>query len=197
METVLKNGYEKILNIFYKEKNGKIHLREISRRIKMNENSATRFLKQLEEQDILKSEREGNLKKYFIQKKIQIFWIFSLFDIRKYNSLPNIRKNAITQFIDRLEEKPLIVLLFGSTVKKTFVSSSDVDLMLVVNRKIKTEHAETYAESQTGIRINSFQLTHKNFQEEIKLKKDTLVQSAISTGYPIINHLSYYEIILK
>ena len=48
MKTILKEGYEKILRLFYSQKDARIHLREIARRTKLNENSVFRFLKQLE-----------------------------------------------------------------------------------------------------------------------------------------------------
>ena len=41
-------------------------MRDIARKTELNENSATRFLKQLEEEGALVSKREGNLKKYYL-----------------------------------------------------------------------------------------------------------------------------------
>ncbi len=57
MITMLKSGYLKIMRLFYKDKNTKLHLREIARQAKLHEPSATRFLKNLEREGILKSEK--------------------------------------------------------------------------------------------------------------------------------------------
>jgi len=48
METILKDGYNKILSLFYNNKFAEIHLREIARKTKLNENSTSRFLNLLE-----------------------------------------------------------------------------------------------------------------------------------------------------
>jgi len=197
MKTILKTGYEKIMKLFYVNKQAKIHLRDIARKTKLNENSATRFLKQLEKQKVLKSKKDGNLKKYSITKNKVTFFIFIFFDIQKFEKLPSLRKNAINYFLNKLEEKPLMIVLFGSTSKETFTKKSDIDLLLIVNKKINTNKAENYVDSQTGMKINCFQITHNNFVKELKLKEDKVIQSALESGYPIINHLNYYDLVLK
>lgn len=194
METLLKTGHEKIMTLFYSDRHAKIHLREIARKTNLNENSATRFLKQLEQQDILHSEKDGNLKKYSIQKNISTYSLFSFFDVRRFNELPRIRKRAITCFLEKLSEKPIIAFLFGSTAKNTFSGKSDIDLLLIVNKNIKTEQAQTYAEAQTAIRISCIQIKHGDFSIELKTKQDKVIQSALNTGYPLTNHIEYYEI---
>jgi predicted nucleotidyltransferase/predicted transcriptional regulator len=197
METILKKGSEKIINLFYKDKYLNIHLRDIARKTNLNENSASRFLKQLEEQQILTSKKQGNLKNYSIEKNKNVFVLFSFFDIKKYNKLPSIRKNAVNYFFENLKEKPILVVLFGSTAKENFTKNSDLDLLLVVNKKIKTNDAENYVESQTGININCFQVSFNDFIKEIKIKQDKVIQSAVKSGYPLINHIYYYEVVLK
>ena len=95
METILKVGCERIMRVFYKEKFKNIHLREIARMTKMNENSTTRFLKMLEGGGMLESFKEGNLKKYSIKKGKKIFSLFSLFDSIEFEKLPSKIKIAI------------------------------------------------------------------------------------------------------
>ncbi len=197
MKTILKSGYEKIMRLFYADKHAKFHLRNISRQTKLNENSASIFLNNLQKDQILNSIKEGNLKKYFLEKNSLTFGLLSLFDIERFNQLPIIRKNATLYFLKELNEQPIIVILFGSTAKGDFVKNSDIDLFLVVNNKIKTKSAEDYAESQTGLRINCLQMTYSNFLKEIKLEEDKVMQSAINSGYPLTNHLKYYSEVLQ
>ncbi len=196
METILKEGYWKIMKLFYEDKRAKIHLRSIARKTGLNENSATRFLEGLRKNNLLKYEKEGNLKKYSIEKNSRTYLIFSMFDTEKFNRLPSLRKNSITYFFEKLEEKPIILILFGSTSKETYEKESDIDLLLIVNGKIKTEKAENYAEAQTGIRISCFQIAYSDFIREIKIKEDKVIASAVNSGYPLTNHLKYYEEIL-
>src|SRR3989344_2854600 len=68
MVTILKTGYDKIMRLFYKDKSLSLHLREIARQTKLHGPSATRFLGSLEKDGILKSKKDGNLKKYSLIK---------------------------------------------------------------------------------------------------------------------------------
>jgi len=185
------------MRLFYKDKNAKFHLREIARKTALNENSATRFLLELEKENLLISERDGNMKKFGISRNDMAFVIFAVFDAERFGRLPGIRKNAISHFLNELGEKPVIAVLFGSTAKETYGGESDIDMLLVVNRKTATENAVNYAESQTGIMINPVQITFPDFLDELKTKDDSVIQSALGTGYPLTNHILYYREMLR
>jgi predicted nucleotidyltransferase len=199
MENLFNSGHSKILQLYYDDKKAGIHLREIARKTKLNENSATRFLKQLEEAGILISKKDGNLKKYYInlKKPDKMGYIFTSFDLEKFNKLPSLRKRAIEYYLDNLEEKPIIAFLFGSTAKGTFRNDSDIDLLLIVNKKIDDEKAKKHADALAGLKIQSFQISYKDFLKELKLKDDKVIQSALNTGYPILNQILFYEVVLN
>ena len=197
METVLKEGYEKILKLFYLNKNKEIHLRDIARKTKLNENSVSRFLKRLEEEKLLISKKDGNLKKYKLLKNKKAFLVLSLFDIERLEKLPKLRKDAIDYFLNNLKDKPLIALLFGSTAKRTFNDKSDLDVLLIVNKKIKTETSENYTEAQTNIKVNIIQINLLDFVKELKMKQDLVIQSALNSGYPLTNHIYFYEVVMN
>lgn len=196
METIIKPGYEKILALFYNDQRASIHLRDISRKAGLNENSASRFLKQLEKQAVLRSAKEANLKKYSLRKNDRTYAILSFFDVERLNRLPSIRKNAILCFLRELPQKPVFCVLFGSTAKNNFTAESDIDLLLVVNERINTKRAEEHADAQTAIRISPMQIEGNEFKEELKLKQDKVVQSALATGYPVTNHIEFYRMVL-
>ena len=193
MLTTLRPGYEKIIQLFYRDKALKLHFREIARQTELFEPSAYRFLNSLEKNQILKSEKDGNLKKYSIKKGIRAYFLFEAFDLEKFEKLPSIRRNAIKTYLDNLPEKPVFAILFGSTAKGTYKNDSDIDVLLVTNNKINAEQAEKEANALTAIRMSTFQITHKDFLTDLKMKEDKVVQSAIASGYPLINHIQYYE----
>jgi len=197
MITMIKTGHSKILRLFYEDKKASLHLRDIARKTKLYPNSVTRFLNQLEKEGILTFQKDGNLKKYRIKKSEKLSNIFTSFDIERLNKLPLARKRAINYFLDKLHEKPIMVLLFGSTAKETFRKDSDIDLLLIVNKKIDIEKAKDYVDAQIGIKINCFQITYEEFKKEIKLKEDKVIQSSLKTGYPIFNQMLFYEVYLN
>jgi len=193
MITLLKTGYWKVMQLFYKNKSAHYHLREISRLTKLHGPSVSAILNELEEKGILKSQRQGNLREYSIIRNKNTFLIYTIFDLERWNRLPTIRKQAIECYLDKLPEQPIFVILFGSTAKETYRSGSDVDILIITNKIISTEDAEKEANALTGIKVSSFQMNRDQFLKEIKLKEDSVVQSALNTGYPQINHISYYE----
>lgn len=197
MKTLIKTGYYKILKLFYENKKARIHLRDIARKTKLNENSVTRFLKALEKEQILISKKDGNLKKYNILKNSNTLLLFAIFDMEKLNNLPVIRKRAINYFLNSLKEKPIITLLFGSTATETFKKNSDIDLLLIMNKKGNVDESEKYVDAQTGIKVNCLQVSFNEFIREIRLKQDKVMQSALNNGYPIFNNIYFYEVYLN
>ncbi len=193
IRTIIHTQYWSILQLFYTNHNSPLHLRDICRKINLRESATSRHLQALERVNILKSHKDANLKKYSIKKQA-IPELFSLFDRDKLEALPLLRKNAIAFYIDALKEKPIFIILFGSTAKRTFRDDSDIDLITVFNKKKNTGDAIKYAEAQTGIRVNEFQLTYTEFVQELKLKQDNVIQAGIETGYPVYNQLYFEEI---
>src|SRR6056297_1827866 len=185
MKTILNKNKGIIMELFYENKEKSFHLREISRKLSLNPNTVFKALNDLENDDYVSHEKKGNQKRYSINKNSITYAIFSLFDIKKYKTLPKSRKRAIKYFLDSLEQKPLITILFGSTATGNFNEDSDIDLFLITNSGINTQEAEKYSESQTGIKINSFQSILKEFKDNLKLEQDETLSSAIESGYPM------------
>ena len=77
----------RIFEIFYRNKNIPMHLREISRKINLREGPLSRHLKS----DILISKKQVNLKLFQINPKY-LPMIFLLFDFERFGNLPKIRQ---------------------------------------------------------------------------------------------------------
>jgi predicted nucleotidyltransferase len=194
MKTIMKTGAWKILKEFYNNGNSALHLRDIARKTKMNESSVSRHLNFLVKDKILSEELDGNMRKFCIAK-LFISKIFPLYDSEVFDKLPLLRKNAIKLYIEKLGEKPVMLVVFGSTSKGTYRQDSDIDILEIVNSMRDNAEAKKFAEAQTGIRIQVFQITLDKFEEELKMKKDKVVLAAVETGFPVFNNKYYYEVI--
>lgn len=194
MLTYMRSGYENILKLFYNNPKEKIHLREIARQTELHEPSVYRILNELEHDNILQSEKEGNLKKYSLTKTKQTYHLLTAFDIERFASVPTLRKRAIHTFLKTLPEQPVFAILFGSTAKETHTKDSDIDILLVTNKKIQTRQAKNKTDALTATQVNTVQITYDEFLKELKLQEDSVIQSAIHTGYPLTNHIQYYEV---
>jgi len=194
MKTIIKTAVWKILELFYKNYNSPLHLREIARKTGMNESSISRHLNNLVKQEVLKSSKEANLRKFCVVKK-QAPLVFPLFDEERLENLPLLRKDAIKIYLNKLKKKPLLVIIFGSTAKETFRKDSDIDIVKISSAKDEDKEAVKYAEAQTGLKLQVLNLTEEQFRKELKMKEDYVLQSALKTGFPVFNAKYYYEAI--
>jgi predicted nucleotidyltransferase len=195
MLTIIPQGLRKIFGLFHSNRESSFHVREITRRTRLNQNSTVRFLKKLEKEKILISKKDGNLKKYTLKKSYPAYEVLSTMDTEMFRKLPVIKQQAIEIFLDSLPKQPIIVVLFGSTARQTHKDDSDIDILLIVNQRIDTKSAIRKADAQYAQKISDFQITFSHFKKEVKLKEEHVVQSAIHTGYPITNHIYYYRCI--
>ena len=195
MRTLFRPAVWRILALFYANRNAPLHLRGIAREAGLNESSASRHLNQLTKAGILGEQKEANLRKFSVRTKA-LQSIFPLFDDEKLDSLPLLRRDAIAHYLARLPRTPLLVVVFGSTAKKNFTEGSDLDILEVFPEKTDTGAARAFSEAQTGIRVQAFQLTEHDFERELKERKDMVVLSALTTGFPVFNQRYFYEVLL-
>jgi DNA-binding transcriptional ArsR family regulator len=195
MTTVFRPGIRRILQVFYGRKDEKIHLRELSRETGMYGQSISRYLKIMEKEKILKSEKDGNMKKYGLTHSQRTYSLLSCLDVEKLEKLPLLRRNAIKTFLQALPQPPVFAIVFGSTAKGNYREDSDIDILIITNKRIDAKDAEKEVSAQCSIRISTFQMEYGDFIRELRLKADKVIQSSISTGFPVMNQISYYEAI--
>lgn len=196
METLFRPAVWRILRLFHANRNAPLHLRGIAREARLNESSASRHLNALVRQGILTERREANLRTFSVGRK-HIPALFPLFDDEKLGSLPPLRRDAIAHYLARLQRKPLLVVVFGSTAKNASRKDSDLDILEVFPGRTDTSAARAFSEAQTGIRIQPLQLTEHEFRRELRERKDMVVLSALTTGFPVFNQRYFYEVLLS
>lgn len=193
MLTTINSGHWKIMRLFYEDKNASIHLREISRRTKIHLPSTVKTLTKLVKDSVLIERKVGNLKIFSVNQTQHTYWMFTAFDLVRYKKIPSVRRRAIETYLDELPEKPVFVVLFGSTATGRHRGDSDIDLLIVPNRRISSTQAEEAAHAVTAQHIQTFQMTLNKFVKEVKLKEDHVVQSALHNGFPIWNQIQFYD----
>ena len=187
-------GKEKILECFYINRSKELYFSEILRETKLTQNTTLKHLKNLQENNLVISTKKiGNTFYKINPKNPQIYSIFSYFDFKKLNKLPSERKRAIIEFLEKLENKPLIVLVFGSTAKGTFGKESDIyNKKESENKELKKE-----IEATTGTNIQTFIIDFDYFKEQLLKQEDNMIIHAIKTGFIISGHYIFYKEALK
>ena len=192
-------GKEKILDCFYRNRSKELYFSEILRETYLTQNTTLKHLNNLQKNNLIISTKKTAHTFYKINaKNPQINSIFSYFDYRRFNELPTARKRAITEFIDELKTKPIIALIFGSTAKKTFTEESDIDILLVFNKKEEVDKKTIKdLEATTGFHIQTFIIDYEYFKEQILREEDKVITHAIKTGFVMMGHNYFYKEVLK
>ena len=199
MNKILNKGKEEILACFYRNKNKELYFSEILRETKLTPNTTLRHLENLKNNNLIISVKKiGNTFYKINNNNPQIFSLFSYFDFERFNELNTTRKRAITEFLDNLQLKPLIALIFGSTAKKSYTKGSDIDILLIFNREEKdNKELKKEIEALTGINLQTFIIDYDYFKEQLLKKEDSVLIHAIKTGFIIIGHYLFYKETLK
>ena len=148
MNNILFNkGKEKILECFYRNRKKELYFSEILRETKLTQNTTLTHLANLQRLNVIISTKKiGNTFFRTNPKNPLIYSIFSYFDYKRFNELPSERKRAINDFLDKIQIKPLVAVVFGSTAKGSFGKESDIDILLIYNKK--EEHHKTFSTHQ-------------------------------------------------
>ncbi len=192
-------GKEKILECFYKNRQKELYFSEILRETKLTQNTTLKHLKNLQNNNLIISTKKiGNTFYRINSKNSQIYSIFSYFDYKRFNELPSERKRAINEFLDKIKVKPLIALIFGSTAKGTFGKGSDIDLLLIFNKKEANDSKlKQDIEATTGVKIQTFIIDFDYFKEQILKEEDKVITHAIKTGFVMSGHDKFYKEVLN
>ena len=197
--TILSKGKGKILECFYNNRDKELYFSQILRATSLTPNTTLKHLKALESNKLVISTKKIANTFYKINNKNPlIFSIFSHFDYKQLNNLPSARKRAIIEFLDKIKTKPLIVLIFGSTAKKTYTGESDIDTLLVFNKKeLKNNKLKEDIEAITGSNIQEFMISYEYFKEQVLKGEDKVISHAIKTGFVVLGHHYFYKEVLR
>lgn len=192
-------GREKILECFYKKRNKELYFSEILRETGLTPNTTLKHLTNLKKMDLITSNKKiGNTFYSINPKNPEVYAVFSYFDYKRLNDISYERKSAIKDFLKKSRIKPLIVVLFGSTAKKSYQKKSDIDLLLIYNKKEKKEKKLLEdIEAVTGTKLQIFTIDFNYLRNQIKTGEDAVISHAIKTGFPIKGNCTFYEEILN
>jgi len=192
-------GKEKILECFYRNRKKELYFSEILRETGLTQNTTLKHLKNMHGLGLIISTKKiGNTFYKINSKNFLIYAIFSYFDYKRLNELPFERKRAINEFLDKVQIKPLITIIFGSTAKGTFGKESDIDLLLIYNKKeLENSKLKKDIEATTGVKIQTFVIDSDYFREQIIKEEDKVITHAIKTGFPITGNDKFYKEVLN
>lgn len=184
---------EKIYQAYFESKKNSLYFNEMKELSKLSDSSLANTLNKLTKSNILLQEKTKSNTFYKTKNKKLFALKFSEIAIQKFNELNIGVKNPLRNFLKNISHEIYTIILFGSASRKEEQKGSDIDLLIITNKKIDITNNKKEAEITSKYPISIFQATTKQF---IQNKDDVIVQ-ARKTGFPIYKEQNFYEVVLN
>ena len=156
-----------ILRPFFEEPNREFNVREAARILKITPATASKKLKELSKQSILKHRKERVLDLYKANLESDAYK-----DLKRYYTISNLRKSALIESLNEFYLKPAIIL-YGSSSKGMDTETSDIDLV-IISENIKEFPKRAEYEKKLGKGIHIFAVRKINDLKNMNLVNNVL-----------------------
>ena len=184
---------EKIYNAYFESKKYVLYFNEIKELSKLSDSSLANSLRTLQEREILVKEKTKSNTFYKIKDKKLFSLKFSEIAMQKFNSLNSGVKVPLRHFLKGMPKEIYTIIIFGSASIKEEQKGSDIDILIVSNKKFDLIENKKEAEITSKYPFSIFQASISQFIEN----KDHIVIQARKTGFPIYKEQNFFEAILS
>lgn len=177
-----------------------VHLREISRLVKTGLPNAKRFIDILEKEKVIRKKKEANLLKIYLKEGQKTIAYLKQTNNEKFDLLPVKVQNAIIEFLDELEVKPLLAVIFGSYAKGNYTKDSDIDILLVFQKVESGKEIENTARRismRTNTKISPVYVDYNNFEKNFLNKEHDFSREIRQDAIIIIGVEYYYKLLWR
>ncbi len=183
---------DKVYQAYFESKKKTLYFNEIKELSRLSDSSLTNTLSRLTNNNILVPEKTKANTFYNIKDKKLFALKFSEIALQKFNNLNLGVKTPLRNFLKNIPKETYTIILFGSTSRKEEQKSSDIDILIITNKKIDFTNNKKEAEITSKHPLSLFQATIEQFLDS----RDDVVIQARKTGFPIYNEQNFYEAIL-
>ena len=170
----------KLLRIFLNNPDHSFYTKEISRNTRIGSGTVNNFLKNIYKDNILNREIVGNVHLYNLNDESEI-----VKQMKILNTIINFKKNKLTEEFLKNDNTIISIILYGSHADGEYDSKSDIDLIILVNKKKQFTNTIQKLESNIKKIISPQILTITDWQK-IKENDKTFYDSIIR------NHIVLY-----
>ena len=184
---------DKIYKSYFKSKKSSLYFNEIKELSELSDSSLTNTLNKLIKNNALTQEKPNQIPSIKIKDKKIFALKFSEIAMQKFNDLNTGVKTPLRNFLKNISQEIYTIILFGSASRKEEQKESDIDILIITNKKTDLTKNKKEAEITSKHPISLF---HTTIQQFINNKDDIIVQ-ARKTGFPIYKEQNFYEVILN
>ncbi len=186
---------EKILKFLIENKESSHSIREISQRLKADYKNTSQALSNLNPKTYSKK-KQGNTCLIEFSSDISIETL-SVEEKRINEFLSkNPKLKVVKKYINELNYPFLIVLIFGSYVKKRKIGSSDIDICIILDNKYKSSELNEKL-NLLSLKLDIQEFTSKEFVSMIEKKQNNLGNEIVKNNIILYGKENYYNLISK
>ena len=183
----------KIYNAYFQTSKNSLYFNEIKELTKLSDSSLSNTLRRLTKDNMIAKEITKSNTYYKIRNKKLFALKFSEIAINQFEQLNIGIKSPLRNFLKNISSEIYTIILFGSASKKQEQKGSDIDLLIITNKKLDLTPHKKEAEITSKYPVSLFQATINQFEQN----KDDIVIQARKTGFPIHKEQNFYEVILN
>jgi predicted nucleotidyltransferase len=187
----ITRNYLKVLELFTRGFNSEFYIRETSKKLNLSTRTAQIILNDFEKKGVLNSKLSGKTKLYFLNKQniVSKSYIILAENYKLINFYIN--HYEIKQFFSNILKhfSEEIILVFGSFARHKEKEESDLDVLIINNKKINKNILNKYME-RYSIKINIKFCRFENFN-----KNDYLIKEIIKNHICINNTEKFIKLI--
>ena len=183
---------DKIYLAYFELKGPKLYYNQIKEHTALSHSSLQNALENLKKAGIVSEEKTKSNTFYKIKNKKLLALKFSEIAVQKFNSLNINIKVPLRNFLKNIPEGICTIILFGSSSRREEIKESDIDLLIISNKKADLTKNKKEAEVTSKHPLSLFNATITQFKEN----KDDIIIQARKTGFPIYGEQNFYEVIL-
>jgi len=187
------NNYEKILKFILENNSNSFSIKQISEKLKIDYKNTHSAIEKIK--DSITFNKVGKSK--FIQFDFKLTpLVFKIEKFRLNNILKNTDLNLMIADIERISHPFIIILLFGSFIKKINTKYSDIDLCIISNNKsIKTKLIEHLKMFPLNLEMHEF--TTIEFTSMLKSPENNLGKEIVKNNIILFGIENYYHLVSK
>ena len=184
---------EKIINVFLKLRKTELYFNELKESSKLSNSSLQNTLKKLESEKIIKSKKTKAHTFYKIENKKYCSMEFAKTSLNAFNKLNRGVRIPLQNFLDKIEDENQIIVLFGSASRESEKDGSDIDILIVSDKKQNYKEIKKEIDSISNYPLSIFECSYEEFLKN----RDHIIIQGKETGFPIKGEQQFYEVILN
>ncbi|MBI4181395.1 MAG: nucleotidyltransferase domain-containing protein [Candidatus Aenigmarchaeota archaeon] len=193
-------GELRVYRALYLNREG-LHIRDISKKADLTLPAVSAHVRKGEERGVISCTTKGRMKTCRLNLgRKELVPVLQEVEWSRFVQLPGAIRRSINSFLDDLQEKPLIALLFGSFATGKQGSASDVDVLLVYQRvdDVLMKNVEASAakiNGRTRANIQPVSISYDEFRKEMLNARNEFMKDIRRSGLVVCGMEAYLGLI--